>query len=67
MRAIDCIGVGSGGGAGWVGGSGGGTNSGNPASTYGNPGTSFLADPSSGRCTGLTGNSGDGYVTVTPQ
>ena len=67
MNAFDRIVVGSGGGAGWVGGSGGGVSQTDSASTYGAPGTSFLADPSGGRCTGLTGNSGNGYVTVTPQ
>ena len=57
--------VGGGGGAGYLGGAGG-----NGRGTVGPPstaiaGSSFLAASIAGTCTGLAGNPGNGYVTVT--
>ena len=54
--------TGGGGGAGYRGGIGAGSTL-NGAGA----GTSFLNGSLSGQCTDLAGNSGNGYVTVTPQ
>ena len=58
--------VGSGGGAGYIGGKG---DTGPGGNTIAQAGTSFLDGSlsNSGRCTGLAGNLGNGYVTVTQQ
>ena len=58
--------TGSGGGAGWTGGSGGLTGAGTGDGNAGKAaaGTSFLASSVTGTCTGLPGNAGNGYVAV---
>ena len=56
-----CANVGGGGGAGYVGGAGDAANT-VPGGAF--AGSSFLSSSISGTCAGLTGNSGNGYVSI---
>ncbi|CAL8465704.1 g5240 [Coccomyxa elongata] len=55
---------GGGGGAGYVGGAGGNTGTGRFSPSTALAGSSFLAASINGTCTGLPGNSGNGFVSV---
>ena len=61
IRVHSCAVVGGGGGAGYVGGAG--ATDGQPPGNAG-AGSSYLAASVNGNCTGLAGNSGNGYVNV---